>query len=163
MGPLVERAGRDEARILAHVERLPLLADLIADGRLDKVRAPFEGECAFLDHDLIPHMRAVEAVIYPRLDQIMSCCHSMLGMRREHRELERLVNLLAARCGGLEAGRLDEADLTSVRHALHRLASIARVHLAEESRLIRVLEQNLPAADVEALAHWLDERRAPLD
>lgn len=156
MSSLTETAQRRDEAILARVAELPRLADLIVEGDLELVRASLQRECGFLGDRLVPHMRAVEAVIYPELDRVMSCCHSMLGMRREHRELERLIGSLRAYCAALEEDRLGSSEHASLRHALYRLHAILKAHLAEESRLVSVLDRNLPAENTDALARWMD-------
>jgi hypothetical protein len=155
-------AVHDDA-ILEHVERLPALADLVVEGALDAIRVPFELECRFLTEEFIPHLRVVEAIVYPELDRLMSCCHSMRGMRNEHRELEELVASLAGYRSELAAGRLDQDRHPALRHALFRLRSIVKVHLAEEARLIRVLEHNVSVEQTAALAVSVDAAadRAP--
>ena len=55
------------ARLVPHVDRLLVLADMI--GRVDcsALHALFEEEYRFIVGQLVPHMEAIEATLYDRL------------------------------------------------------------------------------------------------
>ena len=149
----------DEA-IRAHVDRLPGIADLIADGSLDELRTRFEPEYEFIAGQLAPHVETVEAALYPELEKVMGCCHSMLGMRREHQELARLIGSLGRYRASLESGQLGPAEQTGLRRALYRLHAILKVHLAEEALYVGVLEHNLSDQEKDVLARAMDHALA---
>lgn len=155
MRSLRETAHQHEEAILVHLERLPELADTIADGPSDGFRARFDEECRFLTGQLIPHVQAVEAGIYPDLERVLQDLHSLVPMRREHQELTRLMRSLDGYRGELEAGRLGPAERAGLRRALYRLYSILKVHLAEEGLFIGVLEDALADRQKDALARAL--------
>lgn len=157
---LPETARKHDDAIRAHVDRLPAIADLIADGSLDTLREHLEPEYEFIAGQLVPHVETVEGTLYPELEKVMGCCHSMLGMRREHQELVRLIGTLGRYRGDLEAGRLGPAEQTGLRRALYRLHAILKVHLAEEAMYVGVLERNLSAPERDVLARAMDHALA---
>ncbi|MGZ6270090.1 MAG: hemerythrin domain-containing protein [Candidatus Limnocylindrales bacterium] len=149
----------DEA-ILSHVDRIPALADMVVDGPGAEFRARFEEEYRFITAQLVPHVQAVEHALYPELEQLMACCHSMTAMRREHQELSRLVGSLGRYRSDLEAGRLGQAEQTGLRRALYRLHSILKVHLAEERLYVGLLDHNLSPEAKDGLARAMDHALA---
>ncbi len=149
----------DEA-ILAHADRLPALADLVVEGPTDAFLARFEEEYTFITGQLVPHVQAVERALYPELERLMECCHSMTAMRREHEELSRLIGSLGRYRADLLAGRLGAAEQTGLRRALYRLHAILKVHLAEEELYVRVLDHNLPSETKDALAQAMTHAMA---
>lgn len=153
---LPQTARRHDAALRAHVDRLPGIADLIADGSLDELRQRLGPEFEFITEQLLPHVEAVEAALYPELERVMACCHSMAGMRREHLEVTRLVESLGRYRAELEAGALGPAEQTGLRRALYRLHAILKVHLAEEALYVGVLEHNLSDGEKDVLARAMD-------
>jgi Hemerythrin HHE cation binding domain len=145
-----------DAAILAHVERLPALADELVDGPTDLLLARLEDEYRFITGQLVPHVEAVEAALYPELERVLSCCHSMTAMRREHQELSRLIGSLGRYIGDLEAGSFGQPEQTGLRRALYRLHAILKVHLAEEELYVGVLEHNLEPDARDALAQAMN-------
>jgi hypothetical protein len=108
----------------------------------------------------VPHVQAVERALYPELEQLMECCHSMTAMRREHEELSRLIGSLGRYRNDLREGRLGPAEQTGLRRALYRLHAILKVHLAEEELYVGVLDHNLSAEEKDVLARALDHAMA---
>lgn len=151
---------RHEEAILAHVDRLPSLADRLADGPADAIRAQLDQECRFITGQLVPHVQAVEQAFYPELEKLMVCCHSMTAMRREHEELTRLVGSIATYQRHLDEGRLGPAEQTGLRRALYRLYAILKVHLAEEALYVGVLDHNLGDEEKDGLARAMDHALA---
>jgi hypothetical protein len=150
---LTNTAHRHEKAILAHLERLPGLADMVVDGPTEAFRERFDEECRFITGQLVPHVQAVEAALYPELERLMANVHSLVPMRHEHQELSRLMGSLCRYRADMEEGRLGLAEQTGLRRALYRLYSILKVHLAEEELFIGVLDHSLPEERKDALAH----------
>lgn len=148
-------AHRHERAILAHLERLPGLADMVLDGATDRFRERFDVECRFICEQLIPHVQAVETALYPELQRILGRVHSLAPMRLEHRELSRLAVALSRYRAATARGRLGVAQQTGLRRTLYRLYAILKVHLAEEDLFIGVLESGLPRAKRDSLARAL--------
>ncbi len=146
-------AHRHEEAILAHLERLPALADMVMDGPVEAVLERFDAECVFITGQLVPHVQAVEAALYPELERVMGDLRSLVPMRHEHEALTRLMGSLCGYRKDLEDGRLGIAEQMGMRRALYRLYTILKVHLAEEELFIRVLDHALSDEEKDGLAH----------
>lgn len=139
-------------RLMAHVERLPKLADDLGQAPWPGVSARLADEHDFLVSTLIPHMQTVDAAVHPELDRLMSCRLGMAPLEREHEEIRKLI----AQLGGLVesiAGREPTAGETiELNRVLMKLYSILKVHLREEALYVPILEHNLSPEQAEAIA-----------
>jgi iron-sulfur cluster repair protein YtfE (RIC family) len=145
---------RHHPQIVLHVDRLPLIADMI--GRVDpaELRAELERECAFLCDELQPYMAAFETRLYGPIERLMEGRHSMSPMREEHDRVRRLIASL--RSATQHAEEMTEAEAVGLRRILFRLHAILKVHLAEEELYLRVLERNLSDDEKDELARAID-------
>ena len=142
------------AVILEHVDRLPVLADMIGRIEPEELGTLLRLECAFLVGELRPHMAAVETALYGKLEQLMEGRHSMAPMREEHETVRRLINEL---CASSElVTTMSYAQAIGLRRVVYRLHSILKVHLAEEEWYLGVLDRNLSAAEKDELARGID-------
>lgn len=156
MRSLPEASHEHHELIEPHVDRLPILAEMIGRVRPELFAATFQEECSFIVGRLVPHMGAIEASLYDRLEAVMGGRHSMAPMRREHEELRGLFTSLC-RYGELVADEsMLEADEIGLRRVLFRLYAILKVHLAEEELYLGVLDRNLTAEEKDALARGID-------
>jgi len=144
------------ARLLPHVDRLLVLADMVGHLDCDALHALFEQEYAFVVGQLIPHMEAIEGTLYDRLEDLLAGRHSMAPMRDEHRELARLVEELGRYRGHVEGCSWSAVEGMALRRALYRLHAILKVHLAEEELYLGVLERGLSDAEKDRLARGLE-------
>ncbi len=158
MPSLSETAQQHEEVILSHLERLPALADMVLDGATEALQSGFQEECRFITGQLVPHIEAVEAALYPELQEQLKHLHSLAPMRREHRDLTKLLALLCRYREDLEAGRLTPAKRVALRRTLYRLYTVFKVHLAQERLFVGVLERALPGAQKDALSRALSHR-----
>ena len=79
------------ARLLPHVDRLLVLAEMVGTVDCSAIHALFEDEYAFIVGQLVPHMQAIEGTLYGRLEELMEGRHSMAPMRQEHAAMGHLV------------------------------------------------------------------------
>ena len=111
-----------------------------------------------LQEQLIPHMNAVEAAVYPSLERIMADREVSAPMRHEHEEIRRLVD----RLGAIVACEppLDRATVLVLRRVMLRLHVLLKAHLDEEELYLPVLEGRLTPEGEAALARALDHLAA---
>lgn len=152
--PETSREHRDA--IEAHVDRLPDLAEMIGRVPPQEYAASFEATCGFLMGQLVPHIEAIEATRYGRLEALMGTRHSMTPMRREHDELRGLFDSLCTYRKAAAGDCLDRADEIGLRRVLYRLYAVLKVHLAEEDLYLGVLDRNLSDEEKDALARGMD-------
>jgi hypothetical protein len=148
------------ARLLPHVDRLLDLAEMI--GRVDcsKIHGAFEAEYNFIVEQLVPHIEAIEATLYGRLEALLGQRHSMAPMRQEHETMRSLIDELGRYRPHAERCSWDTVEGLALRRALYRLHSILKVHLAEEELYLGVLDRSLSDEEKDALARGIDHAMA---
>jgi hypothetical protein len=146
----------NHALLMPHVDRLLTLAEMVGRVECKALHALYNDEYAFVAGELIPHMDAVEAILYGHLETIMGPRHTMAPMREEHATVRALI----AELGTFQVHEADcswnEMEGLALRRALYRLHALLKVHLAEEEQYLAVLDQNLPDAEKDELARRLD-------
>lgn len=148
-------------KIYQHVDRLPGLADMLANVDVGEFAAAFQLEYRFIVQQLVPHIDAVEVALYGQLERLMEGRHSMAPMRHEHDELRRLIVTLGEYRTRMDAPDcLDQACAMGLRRALYRLYALLKVHLAEEELYLRVLDHNLSAQEKDLLARGIEHATA---
>jgi hemerythrin-like domain-containing protein len=160
MPSLSETSQEHHDRLVAHVERLHALAEMVDADTSFALRAGLDEECRFIEDQLAPHMQAIETTLYGELERLMEGRHSMVPMRQEHEELRRLINTLGRYRVAVASGDLGPTEEMALRRVLYRMHSILRVHLAEEQLYLRVLEENLSTEEKERLAKGIDHAAA---
>jgi hypothetical protein len=160
MRSLPDTSHEHHERIEPYVDRLPGLAGMIGRVPPETFSAAFQEECGFIIGRLEPHMEAIEATLYGRLEEVMDGRHSMAPMRREHERLRALFGSLCQYRELVAEGTLTEGDEIGLRRVLYRLYGILKVHLAEEDLYLGVLDRNLSAEEKDALAHGIDHASA---
>ena len=148
------------ARLVPHVDRLLVLADMIGRVECSALHALFEEEYHFIVGQLVPHMEAIEATLYDRLEQVMGGRHSMAPMRQEHETVSRLVDELGRYRPHVEDCTWSGVEGLALRRTLYRLHALLKVHLAEEELYLSVLDQHLTDEEKDRLAHGLDHAMA---
>lgn len=126
-------------------------ADAVGELPLEEVDVLVDLAYEFLVVELVPHAVAEDRVLYPAVDRIVGAVGATWSMRRDHVELGRLIDRLAAlRAGDDSRGRTHQADL---RQVLYAIEGLVRLHLAKEEELyLPLLEERMDEPWVAALA-----------
>ena len=148
------------ALIVPHVDALPVIAEMVAEGATDAFRERLADEHRFIVGQLVPHMERAEETLYPELERLMQNRHSMTPMRQEHALARRLIGSLGVYVADVETGRLTAAQATGLRRVLFRLYAILKVHLIEEEQYLGVLEHNLSPEERSVLAAAMEHAMA---
>jgi hypothetical protein len=156
MSSLRTTSEEHHARLLTHVDRLLVLADMVGHVDCDAVHALFTEEHAFIVGELVPHMAAIEGTLYDRIEALLEHHHSMAPMRAEHRAMLHLVDELERYRSHAEGCRWTAVEGLALRRALYRLHAILKVHLAEEELYLAVLDEHLSEPERDALARGID-------
>jgi len=155
--PTLARTSREHRdRLMAHVERLPKLADEVGEAPWPELAARIADEHTFLMSTLIPHMETVETAVHPELDRLMSCRLGMAPLEREHQEIRRLIARLGELSAPPASHHLTAGETIELNRVLVKLYSIVKVHLREESLYVPILEHNLTPEQAEAIAIGMD-------
>jgi hypothetical protein len=139
-------------RLLRHVNRMPLVVDLMEQGATDEFRFVFDETCDFLTDLLIPHMEAAERALYPELERVMQNRHSMTPMRREHGKIRAAINQLVNLRSQVAGGHLGPGPQIAVRRNVFRLFAMLRIHMAEELLYAEIVEHGASREYEDALA-----------
>jgi Hemerythrin HHE cation binding domain len=123
--------------------------------QLPRLRQVHEG----LVTQLIPHMEAVEAAVYPTLERLAADRNTTAPLAREHQEIRRLVGALGEFAENPGAHE-DRYAVLALRRVLFRLYALLQTHLAEEEMYIPILEDRLTPVAEAALARALDHLAA---
>ncbi len=158
----VTHAGHEHhERINTMIDGLPALAGLLDErprpARFEERYATLYG---FVTGTLMPHIAAVESTLYPELDRLMQNRHSMVQMRREHEEIQGLIERLGIFGEAIRADALGPAGSIGLRRVLYRLYALLKVHLGEEEEYLRVLDHHLTAEEQAELVKGLEHATA---
>jgi hypothetical protein len=138
---LPQVAHEHHERILAHVNRLPEMADALLTASADDVRASVIATNDFLNGTLLPHVEAAERSVYPELERMFQNRHSMRPMRSEHDEIRRLVADYGKLSAELREGRVTLGRSLALRRVIFYLYALLKVHMAEEEAYLRIIDR----------------------
>jgi hemerythrin-like domain-containing protein len=143
---------RDEhADLLPHLAELDTVAAGFAEWQAD-TPARLDGIVEFLRGHLVPHARAEEAALYPRVEQAMSAPGATDTMKADHVEIVRRIDALAALVAAVDGGPASPDQAEQLRAQLYGLAAILALHFhKEEDVLLPVLDAKLSAEDAKAM------------
>jgi heavy metal translocating P-type ATPase len=137
------RLPAEEVRALtaAHEDIRPLLDRMrrLADGlgTLDGLAALAELRAveAGLAEEVLPHERADETELHPRLATMLGGRDPMAPISRTHREIAHLTRRLGRLVAELPQDGPEEADLPELRRTLYGLEAVLRLHILQEDEL----------------------------
>ena len=149
---LPQAAHEHHERILAHVDRMPEMADALLTAHADDARSEIASLFAFFEGTLLPHIDAAERSVYPELERMFQNRHSMRPMRTEHDEIRRLVGEFGTLSADVREGRMSLGRSLALRRVMFRLYALLKIHLAEELLYGHMIEHGASVEDEAALA-----------
>jgi iron-sulfur cluster repair protein YtfE (RIC family) len=153
---LPQAAHEHHERILAHVDRMPEMADALMTVHADDAKAEIVSLFAFFEGTLLPHIDAAERSIYPELERMFQNRHSMRPMRNEHDEIRRLVAEFGRLSADVREGRISLGRSLALRRVMFQLFALLKIHLAEEDAYLRIVERAGGSDSSEAIAAALE-------
>src|SRR5581483_6174844 len=118
---------RDEHKeLLPQVETLRTAADATGAASGEALGAAVDQAYAFLAHHLVPHAQAEERALYPVVEQVLGAPGATATMSRDHVEVRRLTEELAALRADLPATTASEAQLRALRRVLYGLYTLVK-------------------------------------
>lgn len=130
---------RDDHNRLQHVlEEVRRTADLLVPDATN-LPARLQGLVQQLNSELLPHERAEERELYPRLARVMAGDDPLAMLSRTHREIMHLCRLFTAQVESLAGIDPDAGQRQSLRRILYGLDAILRLHFAQENELYDAL------------------------
>jgi iron-sulfur cluster repair protein YtfE (RIC family) len=153
MQPLRE----EHQELLPQIERLRAVADLVGDASAETLRHAVDEVYAFLTLHLIPHAHAEDAALYPIVGKLMGAAQATASMSRDHGEVGRLTDELAAVRSEIATGHSDERHIKALRRLLYGLYALIKVHFAKEEEIyVPLLEARLTADEARELFAAMD-------
>lgn len=157
MAPLPQRVRDEHRELIGHIELLRTVADSIGPATAESIRESVGQAYTFLIHQLIPHAQAEEQVLYPTVGRLLRALEATETMSRDHLEVVRLTEELAALRLHLFYTPVSESDEQALRRVLYGLYAIIKLHLAKEEEIyLPILEARLPAEEVNGLVEAME-------
>ena len=153
---LPQAAHEHHERILAHVDRMPEMADALLTAHADDAKSEIASLFAFFEGTLLPHIEAAERSVYPELERMFQNRHSMRPMRDEHDEIRRLVGEFGTLSADVREGRMSLGRSLALRRVMFQLYALLKIHLAEEDAYLRIVERAGGSDSSEAIAAALE-------
>ncbi|GIH93197.1 hemerythrin domain-containing protein [Planobispora siamensis] len=112
-------------------------------------------------HRLIPHAQAEDAVLYPRVEEVMHAPGATATMSRDHEEVVALTGEPARSRASL-TGPPAPGQRRGLQRILYGLHALVRVHFAEEEEIyLPVLDAGLTAAQAEEMFAEMHHKAHP--
>lgn len=134
---MVEGLRADHQRLRPLLDRIDSVARMLDRPTGDGLRDALKGVDDLLRKDLLPHEREDEDALYPRLAGLLDGADPLAAMSRTHREIFHLSRLYMRALEELPPGPLPDFELGQLRHLLHGLGAILRLHFAQEEELFQ--------------------------
>ncbi|NUW39479.1 hemerythrin domain-containing protein [Nonomuraea rhodomycinica] len=146
---------REHQELLPHIEALCAVAEA-AEGDRDTLVKALDDTLTFLERHLIPHAQAEDAVLYPKVEQVMRAPGATATMRRDHEEVVELTRRLRRLRDGLtgppSSGPLSSEQRRGLQRLLYGLHAVVRLHFAKEEEVyLPLLDAELTAEDAAAM------------
>lgn len=120
--------------LLPRIEELGAAATWIPTAPAPVVHEKLVHALAFLQDELVPHAKAEEETLYPAVEGCMQAPGATDTMSRDHVEVLRLVDELAALRDNL-GDPPTEAERDRIAAILHGLHAIVALHFAKEEEI----------------------------
>src|SRR5512139_754117 len=113
---------RDEHKeLIPHIEQILEVANSIPEASPEQIRDGVKDVYEFLAHHLLPHAQAEDAALYPTVQKVLGSPDATRTMSRDHVEVGRYIEELAALKSGLTGAALTAAQISDLRRVLYGL------------------------------------------
>ena len=161
MVPLTQPLRDEHKELQPQIDLLRTAADSVGDAPISVLWQQVDAVYDFLTHHLIPHAQAEERALYPVVGKVMGAPEATATMSRDHVEVGRLTEELAALRGQRAGVTLGADQAKALRRVLYGLYALVKVHFAKEEEVyLPILEARLTPheadtmfAAMEAAAH----------
>jgi iron-sulfur cluster repair protein YtfE (RIC family) len=138
---------REEHRgLLPHVQQLRAAGEAVDRLPPGALREVLDDALSFLRGHLVPHALAEDAALYPAVEDVMGAPGATATMRRDHVEVVRLVDELAAVRADLAERGPAPAEVHDLQRLLFGLHAVVGLHFAKEEEVyLPLLDAGLPA------------------
>src|SRR5512138_3667663 len=161
MNTLTQPLREEHQELFPYVDQIRQVAELIGDAPIAEIRRGVDEVYDFLANHLRPHAEAEDAALYPVVQSVLGSPDATKTMSRDHKEVGRYIEELAALKDSLIGQSLTHEQATALRRVLFGVYGLVKVHFAKEEEVyLPILDQRLtPEAaqemfeQMEAAAH----------
>lgn len=144
MASLTQPLREEHQELLPQIEQLRAVADLVGNTSIETLQHAVDDVYAFLTMHLIPHAQAEDAALYPVVGKLMGAAQATATMSRDHVEVGRLTDELAALRLALTTVQINDHQAKSLRRVLYGLYTLVKVHFAKEEEIyLPLLDERL--------------------
>lgn len=150
---------RDEHKeLIPHIETVRTAADSVGETSTTALRQEIDEVYRFLTHHLIPHAQAEEHALYPVVGKVMGTAAATATMSRDHIEIGRLTQELAALRSNLSDEAISTSQMKALRRVLYGLYALVKVHFAKEEEIyLPILDARLTSEEAQSMFEALEE------
>jgi len=144
MNTLTQPLREEHKELFPHVDRIRQVAEKIGEARIVEIRGGVEEVYDFLANHLKPHAEAEEAALYPVVQKALGSPDATKTMSRDHVEVGRYIEELAALRNDLTDKVLTPLQIKSLQRVLYGVYALVKVHFAKEEEVyLPILDQRL--------------------
>lgn len=152
----MEALRAEHRTLLPHIDAMARVAREAMTGSPGVLRSEVGRVLAFMHVHLLPHAAAEDDVLYPAVERAMGASGATATMRREHVEVGRLVEELAAVYAAIDE-RLDLESRVRLTELLYSLHAVVALHFAKEEEIyVPLLEERLSVEDAHSLLQQME-------
>lgn len=157
MARITQPLREEHQELFPHIEDLRQIADMVGEVPPAELRQRVDNVYAFLTKHLIPHAQAEDKALYPVVNAVMRATQATATMSRDHVEVGKLTDDLAALRSALAAQDLNAAQIKELRRVLYGLYALVKVHFAKEEELyLPILDAQLTAEEARQMFAAMD-------
>jgi len=135
MKTLTQPLREEHKELLPHIEAILRVAEQIGERSVAEIRSGVDEVYDFLAYHLKPHAEAEEAALYPAVQRALGSPDATKTMSRDHVEVGRYMDELAALRNALTVPALTGAQVKDLRRVLYGVYALVHVHFAKEEEV----------------------------
>ena len=158
MNILTQPLHNEHKELFPSVDRIRQVAERIGEAPIAEIRQGVEEVYDFLAYHLKPHAEAEEAALYPVVQNVLGSPDATRTMSRDHVEVGRYIEELAALKNGLTDQALTSAQATALRRVLFGVYALLKVHFAKEEEVyLPILDQRLTPESAQEMFEAMED------
>jgi hypothetical protein len=134
----------DHRQLESALDRLRAIADALDEAEMGRAAALIAEADQIISSEIVPHERADETAVYPRLAKIFAEAHGLEAMSRAHREIIHQSRLLTRMTDGLTAKDVDWHLIRDAQRVIESLEALVRLHNAQEEDIYEHASESSP-------------------
>jgi iron-sulfur cluster repair protein YtfE (RIC family) len=157
MSKLKDHVKTEHAHLRPHLDQIRTAADAVGNVPPHILRDMTESTVGFLLHELLPHARMENEILYKALEEALHAPGSSRVLQHEHTEISRYVDELTSLNASIVDGHvLGDHTVGELRRVLYGIYALVMSHFAKEDHVVStILEAKLPADEQDRLLEAL--------